>query len=268
MRRAIIRGVIDLHAHILPGLDDGPPTLDASADMAAAAVAAGTRVIAATSHVNRGFGLLPEDLTPARERVVERLREEGIPLEVVQGGEVSISRIESLDEADLRALTLGGGPWLLLECPLSPHAAAMQPVVAALRRRGLEILLAHPERSPTFMRSPDPMQRLLDMGALAQITSTSFSGRFGDTVRKIAFEMLERGHAHVIASDGHGADGRPPDLLCALEAFERRYEDPRELFDWMTVGVPGAIVAGEQPPPRPPMPRRRGLIGRWARNDR
>jgi protein-tyrosine phosphatase len=262
MRRAIIRGVIDLHAHILPGLDDGPPTLDASADMAAAAVAAGTRVIAATSHVNRGFGLLPEDLTPARERVVERLREEGIPLEVVQGGEVSISRIESLDEADLRALTLGGGPWLLLECPLSPHAAAMQPVVAALRRRGLEILLAHPERSPTFMRSPDPMQRLLDMGALAQITSTSFSGRFGDTVRKIAFEMLERGHAHVIASDGHGADGRPPDLLCALEAFERRYADPRELFDWMTVGVPEAILAGERPPPRPPMPRRRGLLRR------
>jgi protein-tyrosine phosphatase len=262
MRRAIIRVVIDLHAHILPGLDDGPPTLDASADMAAAAVAAGTRVIAATSHVNRGFGLLPEDLEPARELVIARLREEGIPLEVVQGGEVSISRIEGLDDADLRALTLGGGPWLLLECPLSPFAVAMEPVVAALRRRGLELLLAHPERSPTLMRSPRAMERLLDMGALAQLTSTSFSGRFGDTVRKVAFEMLERGHAHVIASDAHGADGRPPDLLCALDALERRYEDPGELFAWMTVGVPEAILAGERPPPRPPMPRKRGLIRR------
>jgi protein-tyrosine phosphatase len=262
MRGAIIRGVIDLHAHILPGLDDGPPTLDASADMAAAAVAAGTRVIAATSHVNRGFGLLPEDLAPARELVVARLREEGIPLEVVQGAEVSISRIEGLDEADLRALTLGGGPWLLLECPLSPFAAAVEPVVGALRRRGLEILLAHPERSPTLMQSPRAMERLLDMGALAQITSTSFSGRFGDTVRKVAFEMLERGHAHVIASDGHGADSRPPDLLCARDALERRYEDPGELFDWMTVGAPEAILAGEPPPPRPPMPRKRGLIRR------
>jgi protein-tyrosine phosphatase len=262
MRRAIIRGVIDLHAHILPGLDDGPPTLDASAAMAAAAVAAGTRVLAATSHVNRGFGLLPADLAPARERVIERLREDAIPLQVVQGGEVSISQIEGLGEDDLRALTLGGGPWLLLECPLSPYAAAMEPVVAALRRRGLEILLAHPERSPTFMRSPQAMERLLDMGALAQITSTSFSGRFGDTVRKVAFEMLERGHAHVIASDAHGADGRPPDLLCALEAFERRYEDPRELFDWMTAGVPEAMLAGGRLPPRPPMPRKRGLIRR------
>ena len=254
--------MIDLHAHILPGLDDGPQTLDASAEMAAAAVAAGTRVMAATSHINRGFGLRPQDLAPARDAVSERLRAEGIALEVVQGGEVSVGRIEDLEEADLHALTLGGGPWLLLECPLSPFAPAMEPVVGALRRRGLEILLAHPERSPTFMRSPGALQRLLDMGALAQLTSTSFSGRFGDTVRKTAFEMLERQHAHVIASDGHGADGRPPDLLCALEAFERRYEDPRELFDWMTVGVPGAIVAGERPPPRPPMPRRRGMLRR------
>jgi protein-tyrosine phosphatase len=254
--------VIDLHAHILPGIDDGPPTLDASVAMASAAVVAGTRVVAATSHINRGFGLLPEDLVPARELVAERLRAEGIPLEVVQGGEVSVSRVADLDEADLRALTLGGGPWLLLECPLSPAAPTIEPAEAALRRRGLQVLIAHPERSPGFMRSPAALERLLGMGALAQLTSTAFSGRVGDTVRKVGVEILEGEVAHVIASDGHGADGRPPDLLCALDAFERRYEDPRELFDWMTVGVPGAIVAGEQPPPRPPMPRRRGLIRR------
>jgi protein-tyrosine phosphatase len=258
----MIRAVIDLHAHILPALDDGPANMGVSVAMAAAAVEAGTRTLAATSHINRGFGLRPDELRDARRRVSERLAADGIPLEVVQGGEVSVSRIEGLDEADLRALTLGGGPWLLLECPLSPYAPAIEPVVAALRRRGLQILLAHPERSPGFMGSPRALERLLDIGALSQVTSTSFSGRFGDTVRKAAFEMLERGHAHVIASDGHGADGRPPDLLCALEAFERRYEDPRELFDWMTAGVPGAILAGERPPARPPMPRRRGLIRR------
>ena len=265
MRRAIIRGVIDLHAHILPGLDDGPATLEDSADMAAAAVAGGTRVLAATSHVNRGFALLPEDFAPAREQVAARLREEGIPLEVVQGGEVSIARVDGLDEADLRALTLGGGPWLLLECPLSPQAPPMEPIVSALQQRGLRILLAHPERSPTFMRSPRSLERLVGMGALAQITSTAFAGRFGDIVRKVAFEMLERDHAHVIASDAHGADGRPPDLHCALEALERRYDDPRALFDWMTDGVPAAILAGEELPPRPPLPRKRSLLGRFKR---
>jgi protein-tyrosine phosphatase len=262
MRRAIIRVVIDLHAHILPGLDDGPRTLDESAEMAAAAVAAGTRVMAATSHINRSFGLLPEDLAAARERVERRLREDGIGLELVQGGEVAISRVEGLDEAALRALTLGGGPWLLLECPLSPVAPPMEPVVAALRHRGIEVLLAHPERSPAFMRSPRALERLLELGALAQVTSTALSGRFSDVVRKVAFDMLERGHAQVIASDGHSADGRPPDLTCALEAMERRYEEPRELFDWMTAAVPAALIAGERPPPRPPMPRRRGLLRR------
>jgi protein-tyrosine phosphatase len=265
MRRAIIRGVIDLHAHILPELDDGPPTLDASAEMASAAVAAGTRVMAATSHVNRSFALGPADLAAARARVVERLAADGIPLEVVQGGEVSLGRVEGLQEADLRALTLGDGPWLLLECPLAPYAPAMEPVVTALRRRGLEVLLAHPERSPMFMRGPDPLARLLDLGAFAQLTSTSLTGRFGETVRKVSFEMLDRGHAHVIASDAHGAHGRPPDLVTAVEALERRYEGPGELFDWMTSAVPGAIVAGEAPPPRPPQPRKRGLLRRLAK---
>ena len=254
--------MIDLHAHILPGLDDGPATLEASAEMAVAAVAAGTRVMAATSHVNRSFGLGPAELAEARQRVVARLAADGIALEVVQGGEVSISRIEGLGEAELRGLTLGGGPWLLLECPLSPYAPDVEPVVGALRRAGLEVLLAHPERSPAFMRGPRPLERLIELGALAQLTSTSFSGRFGEPARRAAFAMLELGHGHVVASDAHGAHGRPPDLRCALEAFEQRYEAPQDLFDWMTLGVPGAILAGQPPPPRPPQPKRLGVLKR------
>ena len=81
-------------------------------------------------------------------------------------------------------------------------------------------------------------------------------------MRKVAFAMLDRGQAHVIASDGHSADGRPPDLPAALGAMERRYDAPRELFDWMTSAVPAAMLAGEPLPPRPPAPGRRGLLRR------
>ena len=122
---------------------------------------------------------------------------------------MSTAAVEGLDDDDLRGLTLGGGPWLLLECPLSPDAPAMEPMVAELRRRGLEVLLAHPERSPAFMRGPRPLERLVELGALAQLTSTSFSGRFGEPARRAAFAMLERGQGHVIASDG-ARRRRPP----------------------------------------------------------
>jgi protein-tyrosine phosphatase len=256
--------VIDLHAHILPGLDDGPPTLDASAEMAAAAVANGVEVMAATSHVNRGFGLTPAEMRAAREEVVARLAADGIPLRVVQGGEISLSRLSALEEADLEQLTLGGGRCLLLECPLSPGAPTMEDAVARLRSRGYDVLLAHPERSPGFMRGPEALERLLGHGALAQVTSGSFSGEFGETVRRAAFAMLDRGLVHILSSDAHSAHHRPPQLRNALEAFQKRYEDAEAQFEWMTSAAPGALLAAEKPPPRPelPRPRRGGLLRR------
>jgi len=259
---------VDLHCHILPGLDDGARTFADAVHFARLLDREDVLDVATTSHIKRAH--FPEidifELDGRRQELQQAIRAEGLKVTLHPGGELAHEDALALHDRELQLIAQGPrhAQWLLLECPLAPGAPTMEPVVAALRRRGLEILLAHPERSPGFMRSPAALERLLGLGALTQLTSTAFSGRFGDTVRKVAFEMLERGHGHVIASDGHGADGRPPDLLCALEAFERRYEDPRELFDWMTVGVPGAIVAGEPPPPRPPMPKKRGLLRRFT----
>jgi protein-tyrosine phosphatase len=255
----MIRAVIDLHAHILPALDDGPANMGVSVAMAAAAVEAGTRTLAATSHVNRGFALEPDELREARERVRERLAADGIPLDVVQGGEIALSRAPDLDEADLRALTLGGSRCLLLECPLSPIAPSMEPMVAQLRGAGFEVLLAHPERAPTMIRSPGALDRLIALGATGQVTSGSLAGAFGEPVRKAAFAMIERGHVHVLASDGHHPSQRPPDLRPALEPLRRRYDgDGEALFEWMATGVPAALLADAALPPRPDVRRPRG----------
>jgi protein-tyrosine phosphatase len=262
----MIRGVIDLHAHILPGVDDGPPTLDGSAAMAKSAVATGTTVMAATSHVNRGFGLTPAQLDAGRAKVVERLRADGIPLEVVQGGEISPPRVPDMTEDDLHRLTLGGGGWLLLECPLSPAAATLEPLVAELQRRGFRVLLAHPERSPSFQREPALLARLVASGALGQVTTGAFAGEFGDAARKAAFAMLEVGLVHVLASDAHDHAHRPPDLRFGVKPLERRYGDVAELVDWMTVGAPAAVLAGDPLPERPELPQPRpggGLLRRF-----
>ena len=256
--------MIDLHAHILPGLDDGPVDLESSAALAEAAVAAGTRVMAATSHVNLGFELSPAELAAARERVVARLAADGIPLEVVQGGEISPNRLGALSDADLRALTLGGGSWVLLECPFSPAAAGMELMVADLHERGFGVLLAHPERSPSFQLQPALLAALVERGALGQVNSASLTGEFGDAARRAAFAMVEQGLVHVLASDAHHAVQRPPGAAPGLAALRERFGRVGALGEWMTEEVPAAILAGRPVPERPPLPAkpRRGLLRR------
>jgi protein-tyrosine phosphatase len=253
--------VIDLHAHILPGLDDGPADLEGSVALARAAVATGTRVLAATSHVNQGFELSPADLAGARERVRARLAADGIPLEVVQGGEISPNRLPSLGDADLREVALGGGPWLLLECPFSPAAAGMELMVADLHERGFCVLLAHPERSPSFQSQPALLAELVERGALGQVNSASLTGELGDAARRAAFTMVERGLVHVLASDAHHAVHRPPGVEPGLEALRERFGRVAALGEWMTNELPAAILAGRSVPDRPPLPARprRGL---------
>jgi protein-tyrosine phosphatase len=254
--------VIDLHTHILPGLDDGPPTTAAALAMAAAAVRAGTRAVATTSHVNVGFGLTAEDIANARAALVERLAAEGIELELLAGGEVAPERLPDLDDATLRALTLGGGPCVLLECPFAPMGSTMEPMVADLRRRGFAVLLAHPERSPTFQREPARLARLVDLGALAQVTSGALAGGFGDRAQRAAFGLLEAGLVHVLASDSHDAAHRPPDPRLGAGVLAGRYGDVEDQLAWMTEAAPAALVAGAPLPERPPLPRSRGVRAR------
>jgi protein-tyrosine phosphatase len=247
--------VIDLHCHILPGLDDGPATPEAAVAMARAAVAAGTRAIATTCHVNHVFGLGPAELAGARAALAERLAAEGVELELLAGGEIAPERLPHLDDEALRALALGGGPYLLLECPLSPTGAALDMMVADLQRRGFGVLLAHPERSPGLMREPARLAALVERGALAQVTTGSLTGGFGEPVRRVAEEMVRRGLVHVLASDAHDAVHRPPDLRAAGGLDERQAA-------WMTEAAPAAIVAGRPLPERPPLPRARGVRAR------
>lgn len=261
------RPVIDLHSHILPGIDDGPADLAGSLALARAAIACGTTRIAATPHIDWRGGVQPDDREAPMHELRDALRDEGLTLDVIAGGEIALERYLDLGEDELRKLRLGDGEFLLLECPLASAAGAFDSFLATLLTRGVRMLLAHPERCPDFQRRPERLVELVRAGALAQVTSASLAGRFGRTVRDAALHMLAEGLVHDISSDAHDAVHRGPDLREGLEAAERELPGAHALADWLAVDVPEAIVTGGAVPRRPPVmltraPRRRRLFGR------
>jgi protein-tyrosine phosphatase len=240
--------MIDLHCHVLPGVDDGPVTLDESIEFARAAALDGTTTIAATPHVDFGHPEIDSHFVALRvESLQESLDAAGVQVRIVTGGELDARRaLETADE-ELDALKLGGGRWLLVECPLSRLACPGFPEVArALAYRGHRVLLAHPERSPVFLRNPEWLDGLVEEGMLSQVTAGALSGKFGKTVRESAHRMVSRGVVHVVASDGHN-EGRPASIAGELSGCGIDLA----LVEWMGRDVPQALLTGGSLPPRP-----------------
>jgi protein-tyrosine phosphatase len=255
--------MIDLHCHILPGLDDGPRTIEDSLALARAQVDAGVRVVAATPHV---VAELPANdsirIVAAVAELGATLQRHAIPLEVVSGGELGLTRATELTDEELRALCLGAGPWLLVEAPLSASFTGADIVLRHLRERGHQLLIAHPERCPDFQRRPETLRGLVRDGMLVQVTAGALVGQFGASVRRFAQMLVSDGMAHVVASDAHDHRGRPPGLL--EPTLSAGYSRP--VADWLTDDVPTALLAGLPIPDAPEMlaaPRRRTLS--WKR---
>ena len=254
--------MIDLHSHILPGVDDGPSTMEGSLELARAAVAAGTRTILATPHVHHDPRVDPALIAAGVDALRAALAAAEIPLEVLPGGEIAIWRLTDLDDDMLRALTLGGGPYLLVESPFSPAVGDFEPMVLDLHARGHRVLLAHPERCPAFQRDPQRLEALVDAGALVQITAGSMAGEFGSTVRRFTTTLLREGLAHVVASDAHDHLRRRPGLQAGFAALERDLPGLSQQAEWFTELVPRAVLDGTPLPARPPLPRPTGLLRR------
>lgn len=255
--------MIDLHAHVLPAVDDGPRAVEGSLALARAAVERGTTELAATPHVTWDLPTTSAAVRAGVRALQAELDGAGIPLRLHTGGEVAVSKAVELDDAELAALRLGGGEWLLVECPLRASAAGFEHAVLHLQRRGHRVVLAHPERSPILQRDPAKLAALVAEGMLAQLTAGSLVGAFGGTVQRFAFALLEADLVHVVASDAHDAVRRPPGLRDELRAADAELPGLLDRAAWMTEEVPRAILAGgpiPAPPGGPPRRRRRGLL--------
>jgi protein-tyrosine phosphatase len=264
-----VRVVRDLHTHVLPGIDDGPPTVEGSIALARAAAGEGTTELCATPHITWDLPNGPATVRDGIARLQPALDAAGVPIRLRVGGEVAISRAVELSDEDLADLRLGGGEWLLVECPLSPAATGFDAALHHLQARGHRLVLAHPERSPALHRAPAKLRALVDAGMVSQITAGSLAGTFGKLVQRFTFDLVAAGLVHAIASDAHDAVQRPPGLGGAVEAGEEALPGFAEHVEWLTVAVPSAIVDGRPLPPAPgraPQRRRRSLLRRGARS--
>ena len=255
--------VIDLHSHLLPGIDDGAPDLEASVAMGRTAVEGGVEAIVATPHVSASY---PNDPTTFAERVAEvqkALDDASIALRVHKGAEISHVMLHDLTDDDLRACTLGDGNFILLEPPLGGPAPFIDRMVDDLQTKGFKVLLAHPERISAFHSKIEVVEQLVDSGCLTSVTASSVAGQFGGTVKRFTQELFGRGLVHNLASDAHDAEYRSPALRPILEAAMEELPELEGWLDYLTVDVPRAILAGESPAGQPPVIEpKRGFFSR------
>ena len=251
--------MIDLHSHILPGIDDGSRSLEESVELCRIAASDGVRRTVCTPHIDFRFVNRRDTIEAPFETLGRAVREAGIGLELVKGAEVHISPDILVRVKDKDLMTYADmGRYLLLEFPFQKVLTGVEEMVYRLRLASVTPVIAHPERIGWFMDDLDRLQKVVQMGALSQITGGSIMGQFGDRSQRAALMMVERNLAHVVASDAHDTSYRRPVLAEAREAIARRFGADRA--SQMTEIYPEAIVQGSEIDPEPPVEsaRRKG----------
>jgi protein-tyrosine phosphatase len=214
-------GRADVHFHVLPGVDDGPATLEESVTLTKMALEDGTLTIVATPHVCEiDVGELDERIREVRAE----LARQRLPVELIGGGETAADDVARLSQEELEAVAQGppGARWVLLESPHNGAAKAFTAAADELRARGFGVVIAHPERSAALDHGRSAViRRELELGAWLQVNGMSVVGRYGDTVRGAALQLLANEEHVILASDAHSPT-RPP---CLSDAIRRARSD-------------------------------------------
>ena len=234
-------GFIDIHCHILPGLDEGPNCRAEAVQMLRIAREDGTAGIAATPHILDGVFNNTKD---AIAQSIKELNGLNYGIQVYMGAEVRISRNLreriSRDELPL----LNNKTFLLLELPsyLLPPLPELEKIITDLRISHITPIVAHPERNVPILHDLSIMERLIHCGAAFQVTAMSITGHSGRRIQKAALEMIQEGYVHAVASDAHDATKRPPLLSHAYAVIEKKFgaDEAQRLF----CGNPLKIVSG------------------------
>lgn len=256
--------MIDTHCHLLPAIDDGPQDVATAVAMARVAAEDGVATVMVTPHMREGDYLNERSkVLAAVEAFRAVLAKEGIALDVRPGSEVHLAPrlVERIGAG--RLLTYNDkGTYLLLECPYRTRPVRLEEIVFELRVAGITPVIAHPERTRWFQEDPARYEEILRLGALGQMTASSLLGAFGRSIQALSETFVRRRMVHVLGSDAHDTEYRPPRLAQARARWAELAGD--ESARLATEDVPRAFLEGtpwEPPAPLPPE-KPKGLFGR------
>lgn len=269
--------MIDLHCHILPGIDDGALDLAMALRMARIAADDGIRVIACTPHIYPG--MYDNDAAGIRVAVAElqmHLDTAGIALRLLAGADVHLTPDLVADVRSDKIPTLGGSRYILLEPPHHVAPPRFEEAVFELMAAGLVPVITHPERLSWIESHYDIFERLVERGCWMQVTAGALTGRFGRRVRYWGERFVCEGHAHVLATDAHHPERRPPLLAEARHAAAVLIGEEQALH--LVDTRPSLILAdapSEQAPPtcevssatRQVAPAERSWMSKWLRRE-
>ena len=214
--------MVDLHCHILPGIDDGSKDIEETLEMARIAVSEGVHHIICTPHYIQYSDYYNKKQVEALvDEMNERLNEEGISLTLSAGHEVYMTPDLPKLVQEGEVSTLNNTQYLLVEFPMNDIPLYAEDVFYELRLMGLTPILAHPERYPMIIENPNLLLKFLNLGVLCQANVGSIRGFFGERVKETVFKLIEHRMIHFIATDAHTPRNRSPKVQKALEAVTK-----------------------------------------------
>lgn len=248
-RRRPGKSLIDLHCHLLPGIDDGASDVATALAMARLAVADGIEHIACTPHITPGvYDNTASDIEARVAELATLLAAEGVALTLWRGADVHVDPQLVTRLRDGVVPTLGQSRYFLLEPPHHVAPPRLPELVQDLLQAGYIPIITHPERLRWIESQYDLIIRLVRLGALVQLTAGSITGGFGKRPQYWSERMLEEGVVDIVATDAHGTTGRPPLLSAAREAISTRLGEAEALE--MLYNRPARVLRDEPMPPR------------------
>lgn len=217
--------MVDLHCHLLPGIDDGSKSMEISLRMAREATENGvTHALLTPHHMNGHYVNHKQDVIRRTKEFQKQINAHNIPLTVFPGQEVRINGqlLEALDKDDILFADTAG-KYMMLEFPDDDVPHYTNQMIFDLQQRGIIPVIVHPERNTRIMAEPDLIYQLLEKGCLSQITASSYVGTFGKKVESFSRQLIEAGQGYVFASDAHNLPGRKYEMRQAFEKMHHEF---------------------------------------------